>query len=79
MCEKTQSPYFQVSITCSLTTRSLTAHALLTVEFSCEVRVIPSLPSRGAVITLHALLPRVTKNLDAEALMIGVIPGEVAI
>lgn len=63
-----------------MTTLLLAANKLLLAVLSGgEMRVPLILPGQDAIIAGDALLPRVAKNLDAEALVAGIVAGKVAI
>lgn len=59
---------------------ALAAHAFFPAETGGEMLVpLLGLPCRGAVIARGTLLPGIAEDLDAKALVVGIVAGEVAI
>lgn len=73
--QKLESDWTELMTTLLLAANEL----LLTVLPGGEMRVTLALPSQDAIIARNALLPRVAKNLDAEALVAGIVAGKVAV
>lgn len=59
---------------------ALAAHAFFPAETGGEMLVpLLGLPCRDAVIARGTLLPGIAEDLDAKALVVGIVAGEVAI